>query len=78
MAGLKSKEIRPDCKSFFVDEANNAAIDVFKYGSVCFYNFSHNEHESYIKKLESTPVAAGEAAYTVDGYDMPNMIAVST
>ncbi|CAE7809676.1 unnamed protein product, partial [Symbiodinium microadriaticum] len=74
LSTLKLKETRPDCVTFFVDEANNAAIDVFKYGSVCFYNFSVPDHESYVKKLMAIPVAASESSFTVDGYDIPNMI----
>ena len=74
---LKSKQSRPDCTTFFVDEANNAAVDVFKYGSVCFYNFAEAEHESYVKKLAGLQVDAKEQPFVVEGYDLPNMIAVS-
>jgi len=72
---LKSKQSRPDCTTFFVDEANNAAVDVFKYGSVCFYNFAEAEHESYVKKLAGLQVDAKEQPFVVEGYDLPNMIA---
>lgn len=58
-----------------MDEANNAAIDVFKYGSVCFYNFAEAEHEPYIKKLAALEVDAKEAAFLIEGYDQKNMIA---
>jgi uncharacterized Rmd1/YagE family protein len=75
LGGLKQGPSRPDCTTFFVDEANNAAIDVFKYGSVCFYNFAEAEHEPYIKKLASMEVDANEAAFTIEGYDQQNMIA---